>query len=104
LIRHASALPPAILTLAVAMVGTPFGGLLMAAVGLATLQAAGFFPAMGTAVTLAAITARTQIKDRATGRKATHPLTKDGRTKNRHRFCEGALDNRRRSWQDDSRD
>jgi hypothetical protein len=37
LIRHAGALPLPILALTVAMIRTPFGGLLMAAVGLAAL-------------------------------------------------------------------
>ena len=87
------------------MVETPFRAetLFIAAVGLAALQAAGFFSAMGAAVTLPTIAVRTEIKDRATGRKAAHPLTKDCGTSHRHRLCEGALDNRRRSWQDDSR-
>jgi hypothetical protein len=77
--------------------------LLIAAVGFAALQAAGFFPATGTAITLAAITVTAEIEDGATRREVTHALAKDGGTSNRHRFGEGALDNRRRSWQDDSR-
>jgi hypothetical protein len=43
LIRHAGALTLAVLALAVAMVLTSPGGLLMAAVGFPALQAAGFF-------------------------------------------------------------
>jgi hypothetical protein len=87
------------------MVATPFQAqtLLIAAIGLAALKTAGFIPAMGTAITLAAVTVRAEIKHRATGRKVTHALTKNSRTNNRHRFRERALDNRRRSWQDDSR-
>jgi hypothetical protein len=77
--------------------------LVIAAVSLAALETAGFIPAMGTAITLAAVTVRTEIKHRATGRKVTHALAKNSRTSNRHRFRERALDNRRRSWQDDSR-
>jgi hypothetical protein len=88
------------------MVEAPFVAqtLFIAAVGLAALQTAGFFPATGTAITLPAVAVAAEIKHLATGRKLTHPLTKDSRTKSQHRFCEGALDNRRRSWQDDSRD
>ncbi|MGA2611047.1 MAG: hypothetical protein ABSH01_26675 [Terriglobia bacterium] len=77
--------------------------LLIAAVSLTALETAGFFPAMGTAITLAAVTAVAEIKHRAAGRKVTRALAKDGGTSNRHRFREGTLDNRRRSWQDDSR-
>jgi hypothetical protein len=77
--------------------------LLIAAVSLAALETAGFFSAMGTAITLAAVTARAEIKHRATGRKVAHALAKNSGTSNRHRFRERALDNRRRSWQDDSR-
>jgi hypothetical protein len=95
----------AILALALAMIETPLQAeaLLIAAVSLTALLAAGFFPATGTAITLTAITMRTEIKHRTAGRKATHALAKNSGTSNRHRFREGALDNRRRSWQDDSR-
>jgi hypothetical protein len=77
--------------------------LVIAAVSLAALETAGFIPAMGTAITLAAVTVRAEIKHRATGSKVTHALAKNSGTSNRHRFRERALDNRRRSWQDDSR-
>ena len=77
--------------------------LVIAAVSLAALETAGFIPAMGTAITLAAVTALAEIKHRATGRKVTNALAKNRGTSNRHRFRERALDNRRRSWQDDSR-
>ena len=43
LIRHAGALTRSVITLAIAMILTPPGGLLMAAVGFAALQPAGFF-------------------------------------------------------------
>jgi hypothetical protein len=85
------------------MVQTPFRGLLMAAVGLAALEAKSFLTATGAAITLAPVTTPAEIKHRTAGRKATDALTKDCRAGNRHRFREGALDNRRRSWQDDSR-
>jgi hypothetical protein len=78
--------------------------LFIAAVGLAALQTAGFFPATGTAITLAAVTVAAEIKHRTTGRKLTDALAKDSGTSHPHRFREGALDNRRRSWQDDSRE
>ena len=87
------------------MVETPFQAetLFIAAVGLAALQTAGFFTTAWGAILLTSITVRAEVKHRPAGRKAAHPLTKDCGTSNRHRFCEGALDNRRRSWQDDSR-
>ena len=103
LIRHAGALTLSVLALAVAMILTPPGGLLIATIGFPALQPAGFFTTSWAAVLLTPITMRAEIKHRPAGRKATHTLTKDGGTSNRHRFGEGALDNRRRSWKDDSR-
>ena len=103
LIRHADALALAILALAVAMILTSPGGVLMAAIGFPALETAGSFTTSGAAVLLAPITVRAEVKHRPTGRKATHTLTKDCGTSDRHRFGEGALDNRRRSWKDDSR-
>jgi len=103
LIRHAGALPLAILSLAVAMIEAPFRTLLVTPVGLAALQTARFFTATGTAIALAPVTVATQIKQRAAGRKVARPLAKSCGMSNRHRFGRGALDNRHRSWQDDSR-
>jgi|SRR6516164_5235103 len=103
LIRHAGFQAAAIGSLTITIVETPFRAALVTAVGLAALQPAGFFTATGTAITLAAITVATEIKHRAAGRKATDTLTKDCGTRRGHRLPEEALDNRRRSWQDDSR-
>ena len=102
-IRHAGLQAPAVLALAVAMVLTPFRGLLVAAVGVAALQAKGFLTATGAAVTLAPVTTPAEVKHHTTGRKVTYTPTKDCGAGNRHRFREGALDNRHRSWQDNSR-
>jgi hypothetical protein len=102
-IRHAGALALPILALAVAMVQTPFGGLLMAAVRLAALEAKGFLTATRAAITLAPVTTAAEVKHYAAGRKVAYALAKDGRAGCRHRLGEGALDNRRRSWQDGSR-
>jgi hypothetical protein len=77
--------------------------LMIAAVGLPALQTAGFLAAAGAAITLAAITVAAEIEDCTAGRKAANPLTKNRGTCGRHRFGEAAVDNRRRSWQDDSR-
>ena len=87
------------------MVETPLQAeaLFIAAVGLTALPAAGFFATAEAAILLAPITTAAEIKHRAAGRKATHTLTKDCGTGRRHRFGEETLDNRRRSWQDDSR-
>ena len=103
LIRHAGALTLSVLALAVAMILTPPGCSLVAAVGLAALDAARFFVTARAAVLLASITVRAEVKHRPAGRETAHALTKDCRTSSRHRFCEGALDNRHRSWQGDSR-
>ena len=100
LIRHAGFQAAAVLTLAVAMIITAPGGLLMMAIGLATLQAASLFPAAGAAITLAAITVAADIKHPAAGRKVTNQRVKDRRTVRRHGFRKGILDNRRRSCQD----
>jgi hypothetical protein len=88
------------------MVEAPLGAqtLFIAAVGLAALQTAGFFPATGTAITLAAVAVAAEIKHRATRRKLTDALAKNRGTSHRHRFREETLDNRRRSWQDNPRE
>jgi hypothetical protein len=77
--------------------------LMIAAVGLPALQAAGFLAATGAAITLAAVTVAAEIEDGTAGGKAANPLTKNRGTRGGHRFGEAAVDNRRRSWQDDSR-
>jgi len=89
--------------LAVAVIGASVGILLVTTIGLAALEAESFLAATGTAITLAAVTMAAEIKHRAARRKVTHALVKDRGTRNGHRFGEGGLDNRRRSWQDDSR-
>jgi hypothetical protein len=86
LIRHADFQAAAVGVLAVAMIEAPFETLLVTAVGLAALQAAGFFAATRTAITLATITMRAEIKHHAAGRKVTHALAKGCGTSNRHRF------------------
>jgi len=103
LIRHAGFQSLAILALTVAMIEAPFGTLLMAAVGFTALSAAGFLAATEAAITLAAITVRAEIEHRPTGRKVANALAENCGTISRHRFREAAVDNRRRSWQDDSR-
>jgi hypothetical protein len=84
------------------MIVTAPGGLLMAAIGLAALQAASFFPAAGAAITLAAITVAADIEYPAAESKVTNDLVKDGGAGRRHCFRKGTLDNRRRSCQDGS--
>ena len=102
LIRHAGFQTLAVLSLPVAMIGASIGSLLVTAVGFPALEAAGFFTAPGTAITLPTITMTAEIKNRATRRKMTNPLTKNGLTREGHRHPEAELDNRRQSWQDDS--
>ena len=60
--------------------------LLIAAIGLAALEAAGFFTTSRAAVLLAPVTVTAEIEHRATERKVTHALAKNGGTSNRHRF------------------
>jgi hypothetical protein len=62
LIRHAVALPVAVLT--VAMVESAFEALLMLPIGLAALEAAGLLSAMVTAVSLSAITTTAEVENR----------------------------------------
>ncbi|HWS96226.1 MAG TPA: hypothetical protein VN620_07100 [Candidatus Methylomirabilis sp.] len=97
LIRHAGALTPSVFALAVAMIRTPFGALLVAAIGFPALQAAGFFPTSRAAILLAPVTVTAEIEHGPAGRKVTHALTKSCGTGRRHRFGTGGLDNRRRS-------
>ena len=85
------------------MIGASVGILLVATVRLAALLTEGFLAAAGAAITLAAITVTAEIEHRPTGRKVTKALAENRGTSRRHRFREAAVDNRRRSWQDDSR-
>jgi hypothetical protein len=84
------------------MIQTSFGTLLVAAIGLLALLAARFLPALGAAVTLPPITMTAKIKNHATRGKMTNPLTENGLKRGGHRHPEAELDNRRRSWEDDS--
>jgi len=107
LIRHAGLAAPAlqastVQALAVTMVETSFETLLMTTVGFAALQPPGLLPAMRAAITLAAIAVAAKIEHPATGWIGTKTLAEDRRTGNGQRFPKGPLDNRRRSWQDDS--
>jgi hypothetical protein len=91
--------------LALAVVEAPLTAetLLIPAVGLAALEAAGFLAAMGTAITLAAVAMAAEIEHCPTRRKVTNALAENRGTSGQHRLREAAVDNRRRSWQDDSR-
>jgi hypothetical protein len=97
LIRHAGVQAAAVGALPVPMIEASFGTVLVTAVGFAALAAARLFTATGTAITLAPVTVTAQIKHRAAERKVAHTLAKGCGMTNRHRFREGALDNRRRS-------
>jgi hypothetical protein len=85
------------------MIGASVGILLVATVRLAALPAEGLLAATGAAITLAAIAVTAEIEHHATGRKVANALAENCGTSSRHRFREAAVDNRRRSWQDDSR-
>lgn len=103
MIRHAVAPALAVVALAVAMIVPPPGTLLVAAVGFTALLVAGFLAATKAAITLAAVTVAAEIKYRTAGQEVTNALAKNCGTSARHRFPEAEVDNRRRSWQDDSR-
>jgi hypothetical protein len=77
LIRHAGTLSLSVFALAVTMIRTSLGTLLMAAVGLAALQAARFFTTSRAAILLASITVTAEVKHRPAGREVAHALTKD---------------------------
>jgi len=96
-IRHAGTLALSVLALAVAMIVTSPGCLLVTAVGLAALETAGFFAAARAAILLATITMTAEIKHHTAGGKTTNTLTKDCGAGRRHRSPEEALDNRHRS-------
>ena len=100
---HAGALALAVVALAVAMIFTPFAGLLMAAVRLAPLQTEGFLAAVGAAIALSPITATAEIKGRAASGPVTNPLPEDQGTAIGHRSPQAVLDNRGPSWQDEAR-
>jgi len=103
-IRHAGALTLAVVALTVAMIVSSPGGLLVAAVRLAALPTERFLPAVGATITLATIAVTAEIEHRPTGREVTKALAENRGTSSRHRFREAAVDNRHRSWQDDSRE
>jgi len=85
------------------VIGAAFGTLLVTAVSFAALETEGFLATTGAAIALPAVAVATQIKHRTAGRKVTDALAKDLGRGTRHQFGKGALDSRRRSWQDDSR-
>ena len=69
-------------------------------------QGESFLPAAGGAVALAAITVAAEIEHRPTGRKVTDLLVEDRGTSGAQpawTLGQAAVDNRCRSWQDDSR-
>jgi len=86
------------------MIGASVGIWLVATVRLAALLAEGFLAAGGAAITLAAITVTAEREPLAPGRKGANALAENRGTSRRHRFQEAAVDNRRRSWQEDSRE
>jgi hypothetical protein len=75
LIRHAALLAFTVGSLSIAMVQFAFGTLLVTPVGFSMLPAAGFLPAMITAVTLSAIAASADKEDCSA--IPTEPLPKD---------------------------
>jgi hypothetical protein len=84
LIRHACLAAAAVLLLPVAMILPAFGTLLMPAVGVPSLLEAGGVAALGTAITLSAITVFTDPEHGVTPLAATNPLTQNHFAVNRH--------------------
>jgi len=103
LIRHALlAAPLAVGVLTIPMIETAFRALLVAAVRLVAFLAARFLSATRAAVPLSAITMTAQIENSEARGEAANPLTENSWAGSGHRSPEAELDNRRRSWQDDS--
>jgi len=75
--------------LAITVIETSFGTLLVVTVGLAALAAAGFLTTMLAAIALATVRMTTEIKHRTAGREVANTLAKNGGTRNRHRYGEG---------------
>ncbi len=99
-IRHASSqVAPPILTLAIAVVLTPFRTLLMAAVGQAVLLSACLLPTKRAAVVLPSVTAATDPENLVTAASTANSLTKDNFGVGRHPRPKVGLDNGDRSWQ-----
>jgi len=86
LICHVGFQALAVFALAKAMVLMPFGtqALLIMAIGLLTLQATGFTPAVTAAVPLAAIAVAADVKHPTAGSIVTNELVKDAGTGSRH--------------------
>jgi len=82
-----------VLPLPVAMIEPSFPTLLVSPIGAAPLLAPGLIAAREAAVALAAITAGTKKKERATFAAQAKPLPKNHFAKNRHACSQAALDN-----------
>ena len=100
MIRHAGsgqAVP--VIALAIPVIEAAFGTLLMQAVGLAALPAAGFVATVGAAIALPSVTTATDEELRTTVLGVAETLSKDGFMGRRHVVRVAGLDNRRCSWQ-----
>jgi hypothetical protein len=94
LIRHAGfGLTPAVLALAIPMIEPPLLTLLMAAIRLTALLAAGFLATTVTAIPLPAITMKAEIKNGTATGEVANPLTENGLAGIGHGFPEAELDN-----------
>jgi hypothetical protein len=85
------------------MILPPLRALLVTPISISALLAEGFLAAAGATIALATITTAAKIEHGAARRKVTDALSKDLGRGTRHQFRKGALDNRRRSCQDGSR-
>lgn len=100
MIRHADrgqAVP--VIALAIAVIETAFGTLLMQTVGLAALPAAGFVATVGATITLPAVTTATDQELCATVLSVAGTPSKDRFMGHRHVVRIAGLDNKRCSWQ-----
>lgn len=86
-------LTPAVAPLAVAMVESPFGTLLVAAVGAASLTDPGLLAADAAAIALPAITVGTQKEQSAAFAEQTNPWSQNHFARSRHAHPQAALDN-----------
>jgi hypothetical protein len=94
MIRHARSAPAMpVSALAITVVQTSFGALLVTPVGRTALMQAGVFAAAGAAITLAAITVRAEEEHGVTLRADANPQSENDFARGRHAVRRRALDN-----------
>jgi hypothetical protein len=94
LIRHAKLCAAfSIVPLAIAMIGSSFGALLVPTVGAASLFPTGLLPTHRATVVLAPVTVAADPEDAATAARTTNSLTENNFGRGRHSRAKARLDN-----------